>query len=313
MSEILVVDSYAKTPQQVEALSAAVHALAELGRDLCLVSHLPIPESVLHPGVKYVLYDSHNILGGEPMTLCLNVGDLEVRFQPADYYHGAAVYSNLYNSLRLLAPRYEWVHFVEADIDVEDVRKHLAGGFQEFKNDKDLKVIGYTFFPNDPALVSTAIFTSLISVKPALVEHLPLISSWSEYRGFYQGQAPILEAWLVDRLKAGNIGYTLLSVAQIRHQSNLGGDYHVVKCRQRNSLWAVFVANRSKSMLDAQWRSGRHRQLEPGVLWCVENVAPSDEVSVTFVGSGNVFHHSLETMRPGIFKKAGLDLCPDWT
>jgi hypothetical protein len=199
MKEILVVDSYAKTPPQREALAATIKRLTALGRDICLVSHLPIPESAIESGVKFVVYDHNNILGESPVSVYFKAEDLEVCCRPTDDYHGAAVYASLCNALRLLAGRYDRVHFVESDIDVEAVRFHLVRVAQEFDDRPEAQVMGYSFYCDDPARASTAILTSLFSLKPEIVQALPHVSNWEDYTRLATGKRLFLEEWFLDR------------------------------------------------------------------------------------------------------------------
>ena len=145
-SDTFVLDSYADSPQRLNELSNMISYLTSLEKDLCLVSHLPVPERILSKRVKYVIYDSSNLLGAVPMNLFSIVDDLEVRWQTVSSYHGAAVYTNLSSALRLLRHKYEWAHFVEPDINLEAIKCHLESGFNSGKNERDVKVIGYPFF-----------------------------------------------------------------------------------------------------------------------------------------------------------------------
>jgi hypothetical protein len=312
MKEIFIVDSYAKSPEQVDLLSAMVDHLTKANRDICLVSHLPIPERLVNQNVKFVIYDSNNILGPKPMTLFFKFQDIEVRCYPTDFYHGPAVYSNLYNALKLLANRYEWVHFVESDVDFEAIQQHLDRGFANFKDRHDVKVLGYPFEPGDPTIRDTAILTSLFSLRPEIAESLPLVTNWDEYHQLCREKTLVLEVWLLDLFKARNIKYELLNDMKVAERSHLGGDYVLVKCRQLNPLFTIFVANQSHRAIDAKGPSGDNRRLNPGQLTWFANVAPSAEVQVSYVGSEKVYHHPLETMRKGAFRKQGAFLCPDW-
>jgi hypothetical protein len=179
--EILVVDSYAKTPQQRETLASALEAMRSLGRDIFVVSHLPIPEGIINSNVKFTVYDTNNILGPNPTFLSWKIGDLEVRWPPPNDYHGAAVYANLNNALRLLTGRYERVHFVESDIGVDAISVHLDRATYEFTSRPDVQVVGYSLCDDDPARASNALLTNLISLKPQVVERLPCVSSWGDY------------------------------------------------------------------------------------------------------------------------------------
>jgi hypothetical protein len=310
--EILVVDSYAKTPQQREALAGTINRLMSLERDICLVSHLPIPENMIHPGVKYVIYDHHNILGESPVVVFFQFEDMEVRCRPADDYHGAAVYASLCNALHLLAGRYERVHFVESDIDAEAVRSHLVRVAQEFARQPEAQVMGYSFYANDPARASSAILTSLFSLKSEIVGALPHVSNWEDYVGLSTNKRVFLEEWFLDRLTAQGIRYRLLGAAPFEDQSHLEGDYLVFKCRQNNALHIVFVVNRSARPLEVKWHANETMPIAPGRVSWIPNLPGSDEVCVRFGDAEAIHRHPLNGMRKGAFKKAGYNLCPDW-
>jgi hypothetical protein len=312
MKDIFVVDSYAHSPEQADMLASMIGFLAKINRDICLVSHLPIPEHVVNPNVKFVIYDSNNVLGPTPMTLTFKTQDLEVRCQPKNFYHGPAVYSSLHNALRLLAHRYDWIHFVESDVDVSAIQQHLDGGFARLKDRHDVKVIGYPFVPDDPVHRSAAILTALISLRPEIGDSLPVVTSWDEYQRFRREKTMVLEAWLLDLFKTRNIKYELLDDLRVAEKSHIGGDYVVVKCRQYNSLFMVFIINQSPSAIDVKWTFGATRRVEAGETLYSSNMADSDEILVSFVGSETVHHHPLKTMLLGAFRKQGANLCPDW-
>jgi hypothetical protein len=312
MREILVVDSYAKTLQQREMLAATINNLMSLERDICLVSHVPIPESMIHPGVKHVIYDHNNILGESPVAVFFRFDDLEVRCRPADDYHGAAVYASLCNALRLLAGRYERVHFVESDIEVEAVKSHLARVTQKFKHQPEAQVMGYSFYTHDPARAASAMLTSLLSLKPEIVGALPHVSNWNDYVGLSTDKRVFLEEWFLDRLTSRGIKYNLLGAAPFKDQSHLEGEYLVFKCRQNNALHLVFVVNRSARPLEVKWHASETMPLAPEKIGWIPNLSASDEVFVRFADSDAMHRHPLNGMRMGAFKKAGYNLCPDW-
>jgi hypothetical protein len=312
VKDIFVIDSYAKSAEQVDLLASMVDFLTKDHRDICLVSHLPIPERLVNSNVKFTLFDRNNILGPPVGGAFYKFLDMEVRCQPADFYHGAAVYSNLYNALRLLAHRYDWVHFIESDLDTEDVRKHLDGGFAQLKDNRDLSVIGYPVHAGDPIPDPTALVTNLIALRPEIVEHLPLVSSWDDYERFGPGEPVILEGWLLHQFKARNIPYALLQGVPMTNKTRLGSDHTAFKCRQHNPLFSVFVINHSPGEIDVQSNSGHSYLLKPGHICCIHDISASDELRVTYVGLGKVFRHPVETLSMGAFKKQGVNLCPDW-
>jgi hypothetical protein len=312
MNDIFVIDSYAKSPEQVDMLASMVDFLTKAHRDICLVSHLPIPERLITNNVKFTIFDRNNILGSPVGGAFYQFLDMEVRYNPADFYHGAAVYLNLCNSLRLLARRYEWVHFLEADLDVQDVQKHLDGAFAPLKDQRDLSVIGYSLHAGDLNPNLTAIVTNLISLRPEIVDLLTPVASWEDYERLCAGDLVILEAFLMNQFQAQNIKYALLQDIRLANKSHISEDHTAFKCRQNNPLFSVFVVNHSPYDIDVKSRSGRHYLLKPGHIYCMHDVTASDELLVAYVGLGKVFHYPVETMRMGAFKKQGANLCPDW-
>ncbi len=313
MNDIFVVDSYAKSPEQLDMLAAMVDYLTKARRDICLVSHLPIPERLVGGNVKFVLYDSNNILGPEPMKMYFRAANFEIRYPATDHYHGAAVYSNLYNSLKLLAHRYEWVHFVENDIEGEAIRQHLDGGFSQFKNDKEMKVIGYSSYGERPADSATAMLTSLLSVRPEIVESFPRIDSWDDYLRLNNNSWIILEAWMLRMLRTRNLKHALLAAIPTGNKSKLTGDHSVIKCRQQGPLYTVFVINHADQMIEAQWSTGVRQVLVPRQMTWQSNMGPLVRVTVSYLGTDAVYHHPFDSMRPGAFKVDGRNLCPDWS
>jgi hypothetical protein len=312
MKEIFVVDSYAQSPAQVEMLASMVDYLTKTNREICLVSHLPIPQRLVNDHVKFTIFDRHNILGPPVGGAFYKFLNMEVRCNPADFYHGAAVYLNLYNALRLLAYRYQWVHFLEADLDVQDVQKHLDGGFAQLQNQRDLSVIGYPLHAGDPIPDPTAIVTNLISLRPEIVDLLPPVFSWVDYERLCAGDLVILEAFLMNQFKAKNVKYALLPDIRLANKSHISADHTAFKCRQNNPLFSVFVISHTDSDIDVKSKSGRSYLLKPGHVCCMHDISASDELLVTYGDAQKVFRHPVETLRLGAFKKQGANLCPDW-
>jgi hypothetical protein len=312
MKDIFVVDSYAKSAEQVGLLASMIEHLTEAKREICLVSHLPIPERLLTPNVKFVLFDANNILGPMAMTVYLQFLDMEVRYEPTEIYHGAAVYANLHNALRLLAHEYEWVHFIESDLEFENVEKHIEGAFAQFKERGELSVIGYPLHPDDPAADPANILTNLFSLRPEIGELLPRVFCWEDYKRLCGGELLILEKWLVNRFKAENIQYALVKGVRMANKYHPDGDYMVIKCRQYSELFTVFVHNPSRREIEVTWPNGTSRRLRAGQLVFLPNLGASDEVHITYVGEERGFRHRVEAMQMGAFRKPGFDFCPDW-
>lgn len=313
MNDIFVVDSYAKSAEQVDMLASMVDYLTKANREICLVSHLPIPGPLVSENVKFVLYDSNNVLGPDPLKLYFKAANFEIRYSAANHYHGAAVYTNLYNALKLLAHRYEWVHFVECDIDVEAIRQHLDGGFNQFKSDRATQVIGYSSYGENPAAFPTAMLTSLLSLRPEIVESFPHIGSWDDFLRFNNDTELILEAWLLQVLRTRNLKYVLLNAIATGNKFKLTGDHSVIKCRQQGPLYRVFVINLADRMIEVTWNTGMRQVLVPRQMVWQTNANPSTEVTVSYIGTNAIYHHSFESMRRGAFRVDGQNLCPDWT
>jgi hypothetical protein len=313
MKEIFVISSYAKSPEQVDILASMIGYLTKTNRDICLVSHLPIPERLVNDNVKFTVLDSNNILGPPLGGAYWQFLDMKVQFNPANFYHGAAVYSNLYNALKLLAGRYEWVHFVESDLDAKDVQKYLDEGFAQHENNPDLSVIGYALLPENPASSPVAIVTDLFSLRPQIVDLLPLVSSWNDYERLSAGNLVILEGFLMNQFKARNIKCALLRLdAQLVNKTRLGNDHMAFKCRQNNQFFTVFVINRSPFEITVKTNSGHDYRLKPGHVFYAHDISASDELHVIYIESQKVFHHPVAPLRMGAFKKQGANLCPDW-
>jgi hypothetical protein len=222
------------------------------------------------------------------------------------------VYVSLCDALRLLAGRYDRVHFVESDIDVEAVRSHLVRATQEFERRPDAQVVGYCFYSDDPERSSSAIMTSLFSLKPEIVRALPQISNWDDYIRLSTDHRLFLEEWFLDRLVSQGIQYNLLGAATFKDQSHMEGEYLIFKCRLNIPVLLVFIVNRSARELEAKWRSNQTMRIMPGTICWITQLEATDEVLVRFADSGTFHRHPLSAMRMGVFKKAGYDLCPDW-
>jgi hypothetical protein len=116
----------------------------------------------------------------------------------------------------------------------------------------------------------------------------------------------------MNQFQAKNIKYALLPDIRLGNKSHISDDHTAFKCRQNNPLFSVFVVSHTHSDIAVKSKSGRSYLLKPGHIYCMHDVAASDELLVTYVDSQKSFRHPVETLRQGAFKKQGANLCPDW-
>jgi hypothetical protein len=301
--DIVVIDSYAVSPQKQDELYDLISHFDSMNKDVCLVSHLPLPARMFLQNVKHAIYDANNLLGPEPLKVFCKVRDIELHWHSSETYHGSAVYINLYNALKLLLHKYAWIHFVEVDTDRDAIRRHLELVFEPLRNQPDVDLVAYPFFRDDLGISATGIVTTCFSCRPEIVQKLPLITTWHDYmRHCPSGKFIFLEELLWNVLSQ-TVNHRILDNQQIAHGSTVGGNCVVVKCPLDSGAFAVFVVNRTIRTQEIRCSTGQMFRLAPEEVGCVQNLTPEVEVVITEVETGASHRWGFHEMRSGSFKR----------
>lgn len=303
MKDIFVIDSYISSVHDYsyKLVDDMIDYLSGIGKEICLVSHLPIYEA-LAKKVRYSVYDSNNIIGDESIELWFASKFMKLKWNPATSYHGAAVYTNIYNSLKLLQD-YSVVHFIEYDINLSVIPDYLKN-IEKINFD----VIGFPFIDNNQGVVSS-IVTNLFSIRPEIVCYFPRIEIWKEYKDYHRDI--LFENWFYQVLKkAGARTYTLkpMVLGNIRSEGNV----FIACTRNTEGHKVIFVIDLSDSQeVSVIFETGTHH------LKChntISYVAKEDNKTFSVITNGNKVDYNIADLKiNGKFKYFdGSMTCPDW-
>jgi len=173
-NDVFIVDAWADTPEKIELLRNKINILNEYNIPICLVSHrIDIPNDILNI-VDYFVYDSNNILSDD---WNINVWyakpkDVKVITHFDNKYHGAACYSSLYNAIKVLSGKYENAHFIEYDVELDDLNEYIAKASESLINKKMFTA------PYKHGGIYTSLFSFNIKWLDDILEP---ITTWSEY------------------------------------------------------------------------------------------------------------------------------------
>lgn len=302
-NEIFVVDSFIKDDVSFKLVDNLVNYLNDQGKDICLVSHLPLPECISRK-VNYTIYDSNNIIGPISIELFFYTNNLHIRWNPLNSYHGASVYTSLYNSLKVLDGLYEWVHFVEYDINPINVPIYL-NKIEEYKKDSD--VIGMPFIDNPEGIISSLV-TNMFSIRPELVNKFPIVRNWDDYKEFNTSDL-VFENWIFKAYNNAGARKTFIEsfdVGNIRSE----GDQFVIRTRCEDDTGystIIYFINLSQELMHI------HIGLDEHTLYCnqIFNYIPCSEKDIFTVGS-RVYKVSELKINGNFQYKDASKVCPDW-
>jgi len=113
MKGVIIIDSYANTPERLGCLESCIDRLSTY--PIMLVSHLPIPTHIQEK-VKYCIYDRENTLLPPEITPLIWFGNESFYFEKYSQGHQLAICRSMQSSISLAqAAGYDLFHFIEFD------------------------------------------------------------------------------------------------------------------------------------------------------------------------------------------------------
>lgn len=145
MKRLITIGTYANTKDKEDMLSECIDRLSNIGYDLMIVSHYPVPEYI-QKKVDFVIYDKENTLEPYSLTPLYHYFTDEFTVQVSNQGHITTVCRNISNALALAKHHgYEFFYHVESDniFSDEDIKKLDDLREKMFKTGKELILFGY--------------------------------------------------------------------------------------------------------------------------------------------------------------------------
>ena len=146
MKKIIVIGSFPSTEYSEQMLSECIDKVSNIGYDIMLVSHYPVPDYIQRK-VDYYIFDKDNPLQPPELTpeWKYDTADFGVRIKNKG--HLVTVCRNIFNGISLAKNLdYEFFYYMESDnlIDSQDTFKIEMLRTSMFKHNKKLALFKYT-------------------------------------------------------------------------------------------------------------------------------------------------------------------------
>lgn len=145
MKKIIVIGSYPSTKYSEQILSECIDRVSNIGYDIMLVSHYPVPDYIQRK-VNFYVFDKENPL--EPPELTpewkYDTADFGVRIKSNG--HLVAVCRNVFNGISLVKSLgYDFFYYIESDnlFDFQDIPKIETLRISMFEQNKKLILFKY--------------------------------------------------------------------------------------------------------------------------------------------------------------------------
>lgn len=121
MKNLFIIDTYPSTETQKNLLIDCINRLSNIGFDIMIVSHLPIPENIQKLSTYYI-YDSDNTFLPGERTPFFWISLINNIFRVFNSGHSLAITRNMQNALLMAkSARYDFFYFLEYDVLVDEL------------------------------------------------------------------------------------------------------------------------------------------------------------------------------------------------
>jgi hypothetical protein len=118
---LFIIDTYPSTEEQKKILIECINRLSNIGFDIMIVSHLPIPENIQRLATYYI-YDSDNTFLPSEKTPFFWVTLFDKIFRVFNSGHSLAITRNMQNALLMSkSAGYDFFYFLEYDVLVDEL------------------------------------------------------------------------------------------------------------------------------------------------------------------------------------------------
>lgn len=185
---LLIIDTYPSTKKQKELLIDCINRLNNIGFDIMIVSHIPLPEEI-QKKVNYVIYDSDNTFLPGDRTPFFWINLFENVFRVFNSGHPLAITRNMQNSLLMAKSLdYDFFFFLEYDVLIGETDIEKLLGLKNSMTNEGKKMIffePYNFYECGSHVYETLLFGG--DVNYLLSKFLPPknIQEWDNYNMGY--------------------------------------------------------------------------------------------------------------------------------
>jgi hypothetical protein len=173
MKQIIVIGTYPSSPEKESILSECIDRLSNIGYDIMVVSHYPLP-TYIQEKVNYCIYDKENIFLPAELTPSYWFGTETYHAEVFSEGHFLTCSRNMFTALNLInSLKYDFFYYLESDnlLDPKDIQKMEMLKESMFEQEKHM-----IFFKQEEADCLTY-DTLLFGGKPSYFVnniHLPL-------------------------------------------------------------------------------------------------------------------------------------------
>jgi autotransporter strand-loop-strand O-heptosyltransferase len=185
------VDCWPDTPAKMETLKETIKQIHDLGYEVVVTSHYPVPTEVMTLADHFV-YEKKDILSGDDHPIYWRqfpdgtTEQKEARVQ----YHAVAGLNNIRNGINYCRGKYDWIYQMSFDVEV-DLQEWLD---KVHASDKDMICLHWE---EDPKTFGG----HLMAAKTEVMDKIyPYLSSWEEYASRWPEHRFLAECWLYEHV-----------------------------------------------------------------------------------------------------------------
>ena len=202
MKKVIIISSYATTPEKEETLIDCIDKVSHRGYDVILTSHYPVPDYI-QKKVNYCIYDSENILLPYSISPSFWIDNDQFELEVNINSHNLTICRNILNGVGLSKiMKYDFFFFMESDniFSDDDFIKLDDLSNQMLLNNKHL-----IFFKNQwiseygesHVNYETLIFGGEVNY---FLDNMPLPSTISEYIQMYSPSKDALHNVVFEKI-----------------------------------------------------------------------------------------------------------------
>ena len=202
MKKIIIISSYATTPEREKTLNDCIDKVCNKGYDVMLTSHYPVPDYI-QKKVNYCIYDSDNTLLPYKISPYFWISNAQFDVEVCINSHNLTICRNMLNGIGLSKiMKYDFFFFMESDnifSDDDFIRLDDLSN-QMLVNDKHL-----IFFKNQwisehgeaHTNYETLIFGGKVNY---FLDNMPLPSTTEEYTQIYFPNNEVFNSVVLEKI-----------------------------------------------------------------------------------------------------------------
>ena len=216
VKEAIAIGAYPDNDFKKELLIKQVNEVRDIGLPIAIVTHYHDIPIEVREVVDYIVYEKENILSDDrTLKYWFNYADelIVLTNSNNNNYNAVAVLSELMRISGLLMKKYEIVHYMESDIDM-DIKQYINEA-RNILEGSDKQFIGFNYDEEHLKIKGDyGIITNVMSFVPSWFQkNFPIIDSWEAYQKISEDISNktglqtelIFEYWFHNYLHAYNL------------------------------------------------------------------------------------------------------------